>query len=248
MGDGGGWQSASPNASRASPTAGRASPATSEASSKPSFLQPAYDLGVPASRRPPRPPQDPDHALPEKAGGARSSPDPLRPSTPLSSRASSPLQRRLAGASPNPTATTPRGSSSPRGASSTGAPSSSGSCGFGGLGGTGSLAGSLSRPGTGASRSGGDAADGEAAKRQEMLQQGYLPTQEYVGIMALNKELREQNKRLHAELVTIRVEHERLRMEEGFLRGNALKAGLKPPPEVAALSSGNEEPGALTDA
>jgi len=63
-----------------------------------------------------------------------------------------------------------------------------------------------------------------------MLREGYLPSTEFVAIMALNKELREQNKRLHAELVAVRVEHERLRMEEDFLRGSALKAGLEPPP------------------
>mmetsp|Transcript_57428 Transcript_57428/g.178256 ORF Transcript_57428/g.178256 Transcript_57428/m.178256 type:complete len:235 (+) Transcript_57428:47-751(+) len=225
------------------------SPACSE-SSKPGFLQPAFDLGTPGGgRRPPRLPADQEHAAPDKGTSIRGTPDLARPPTPLSSRASSPLQRRLAGASPNPSVHTPRGSS--RGASSTGAPSSAGSCGFGPLGGTGSLAGtaSASRPGTGASRSAGDTAplDPEAAKRQEMLEQGYLPTSEYVGIMALNRELREQNKRLHAELVNARVEHERLRMEEGFLRGSALKAGFQLPPEVELRASDrSEEPGTLT--
>mmetsp|Transcript_21763 Transcript_21763/g.61778 ORF Transcript_21763/g.61778 Transcript_21763/m.61778 type:complete len:232 (+) Transcript_21763:56-751(+) len=222
------------------------SPACSE-SSKPGFLQPAYDLHTPGGRRPPRLPVDPDQAASEKGSAIRGTPDMVRPSTPLSSRASSPLQRRLAGASPNNSLGTPRGSS--RGASSTGAPSSAGSCGFGPLGGTGSLAGTTSRPGTGASRSGGEAValDPETAKQLEMLEQGYLPSQEYIGIMALNKELREQNKRLHAELVTLRVEHERLRMEEGFLRGSALKADLQPPPEVGLRACERpEDPGSLT--
>jgi len=65
--------------------------------------------------------------------------------------------------------------------------------------------------------------------KQDMLAQGYLPMQDYVGIMALNKELREQNKRLRAELVSVRVEHERLIAEEAFLRESAVKAGLQPP-------------------
>mmetsp|Transcript_14345 Transcript_14345/g.32628 ORF Transcript_14345/g.32628 Transcript_14345/m.32628 type:complete len:241 (-) Transcript_14345:53-775(-) len=233
-----------------------ASPSAHEAA-RPGFLQPAYDLGTPLGRRPPRLPSDAEPALPERGGSTRGSPELAAPppATPhSSSRASSPLQRRLAGASPS--CSTPRGSS--RGASPTrGPPSSAGSSGIGGLGCTsglggssGSLAGSLSRPGTGfgiggsgypsgtqsrPGTGGGDVQlDAESARRLDMLQQGYLPTSEYVGIMALNKELREQNKRLHAELVAVRVEHERLRMEEDFLRGSTLKAGLEPPPEVRA--------------
>lgn len=65
-----------------------------------------------------------------------------------------------------------------------------------------------------------------------MLQKGYLPSEEYVGIMALSKELREQHKELRAELVNLRVEHERLRMEEAFLRHSVVQAGLTPPPEA----------------
>jgi len=65
-----------------------------------------------------------------------------------------------------------------------------------------------------------------------MLQKGYLPTEDYVGIMGLNKELREQNKRLRAELISTRVEHERLLAEDAFLRESAQRAGLEVPPEV----------------
>jgi regulator of replication initiation timing len=61
---------------------------------------------------------------------------------------------------------------------------------------------------------------------------GYLPAEEYGGIMALNKELREQNKRLRAELVNIQVENQKLRMEESFLRESADKAGFELPEEV----------------
>lgn len=68
-----------------------------------------------------------------------------------------------------------------------------------------------------------------------MMQMGYLPSGEYGGIMALNQELREQNKRLRAELVSVQVENQKLRMEESFLRESALKGDLEPPPEVAQV-------------
>ncbi|CAE8643533.1 unnamed protein product [Polarella glacialis] len=67
---------------------------------------------------------------------------------------------------------------------------------------------------------------------EEMISHGYLPTSHYVGIMALNKELRDQNKRLREELGQIRVEHESLRADEAFLRSRMEKAGLDPPPEA----------------
>lgn len=70
-----------------------------------------------------------------------------------------------------------------------------------------------------------------------MLSQGYLPMSEYVGIMHLSRELRDQNRTLRAELITVRVEHERLLAEEAFLRESALKAGLDPPPEVTRKPS-----------
>ncbi|CAE7338448.1 unnamed protein product [Symbiodinium necroappetens] len=74
---------------------------------------------------------------------------------------------------------------------------------------------------------------GASVSAEEMLMQGYIPSTEYVGIMALNKELREQNKLLRAELVNLKVEQESLRMEESFLRSQ-LHAGLEPPPEVTS--------------
>lgn len=77
-------------------------------------------------------------------------------------------------------------------------------------------------------------AQGDLDAREEMLRRGYLPAEDYFGIMALNKELREQHKQLRAELVALRVEQERLRMDERFLRETAERAGLTPPPEVPA--------------
>ncbi|CAJ1384468.1 unnamed protein product [Effrenium voratum] len=68
---------------------------------------------------------------------------------------------------------------------------------------------------------------------EEALLQGYIPMSEYVGIMALNKELFEQNKLLHAELVNIKVAQEQLLAEERFLRSKMRAAGLEPPPEEA---------------
>jgi len=98
----------------------------------------------------------------------------------------------------------------------------------------------MSRPGSslaGSENLNGLIAEGGAAlAKQEMQQKGYLPADEYVGIMAFNKELREIHKRLRAELVGLQVEHERLRMEEAFLRDSVVQAGLKPPPEVPALN------------
>lgn len=64
------------------------------------------------------------------------------------------------------------------------------------------------------------------------MRRGYLPAEEYFGIMALKKELTERHKRLRGELVALRVEHERLRMDEQFLREAAERAELAPPPEV----------------
>eukprot|EP00931_Biecheleriopsis_adriatica_P070742 TRINITY_DN44533_c0_g1_i1.p1 TRINITY_DN44533_c0_g1~~TRINITY_DN44533_c0_g1_i1.p1 ORF type:complete len:206 (+),score=40.03 TRINITY_DN44533_c0_g1_i1:33-650(+) len=181
---------------------------------KPDFLQPAFDLAQsPKSHRPPRLPG----ADGEDGGGyARSSPEPMVPQPPSSARGTSPspLSRRLC--------TT--GASTPRAVSRGAASSSGGSAGSAGYGGLSSTWGSLggrttpSRPGT--------------AGSPEMLSQGYIPMTEYVGIMALNKELREQNKQLRAELVNVQVSHEALRAEEAFLRSQMLKAGLEPPPEV----------------
>jgi len=65
-----------------------------------------------------------------------------------------------------------------------------------------------------------------------MLQKGYLPAEDYFGIMALNKEYRAQHVKLRAELVNIKVENERLRMEETFLRDGVRQAGLDAPAEV----------------
>lgn len=65
-----------------------------------------------------------------------------------------------------------------------------------------------------------------------MLEMGYIPAEDYSGIMALHKELVEHNKRLRSELVSAQVEQERLRMEEAFLRESALSAGLLEPPEA----------------
>mmetsp|Transcript_119292 Transcript_119292/g.338238 ORF Transcript_119292/g.338238 Transcript_119292/m.338238 type:complete len:136 (-) Transcript_119292:42-449(-) len=114
-----------------------------------------------------------------------------------------------------------------------------GAAGAGGLGSSGLVAGA-SRPGTSGSLGGtgnlGDSLSSEAFMKQDMLQKGYLPTEEYIGIMAYNKELFTQNKQLRAEFVTIQVEHERLRMEESFLREGVLKAGLSAPPEVAGVA------------
>lgn len=77
---------------------------------------------------------------------------------------------------------------------------------------------------------------------QEMLQKGYLPADQFAGIMSLNRELREQHKRLLAELVSLRVEQERLRMEEGFLRDSMVQAGLTLPTEVPTSSSAASSP------
>lgn len=96
-----------------------------------------------------------------------------------------------------------------------------------------------SRPGTGGSVCAGGYANGfgnehmdETARRQDMLLKGYLPTEDYIGIMELNKELLEQNKNLRSESIKAKVEHEKLRVDEAFLRGNVLAASLEPPPEV----------------
>ena len=62
--------------------------------------------------------------------------------------------------------------------------------------------------------------------------QGHIPSSEYVGITALNKELFEQNKLLRAELIKAKVGQEELRAEERFLRSRMHSAGLKAPPEV----------------
>merc|ERR1712194_450455 len=115
---------------------------------------------------------------------------------------------------------TPRGSSPP---GSSNAPSSSGSrCGF-----TGQVLDGRAESGrTGVSPT------PEDGKTQDMMVQGYLPVQDYTGIMALSKELREHNKQLRSELVTVRVEHERLMAEDDFLRQSALRSGITPPPEV----------------
>jgi len=200
---------------------------------KPGFLQPAYpDLGGSLGsslgrQRPPRLPSGgdaPGRGSPELFSAPRAL-DPQK--SPHSSRASTP--RRRVPSSPSGGERSPRGSS--RGASSTGAPSSSGSAGLG-LTGTVSPAGTTSRPGTGSDL------DPEAARRQEMLMQGYLPTEDYFGIMSLNNELREQNKRLRAEFVSLQVEHQRLSMEESFLRESVLKASLEPPPEAAPRTPG----------
>merc|ERR1711971_919976 len=66
----------------------------------------------------------------------------------------------------------------------------------------------------------------------DMMEKGYLPSEMFNGLMELNKELREANKRLRAELVSVQVENERLRMEERFLRDNVQREGLELPPEV----------------
>mmetsp|Transcript_107481 Transcript_107481/g.213428 ORF Transcript_107481/g.213428 Transcript_107481/m.213428 type:complete len:207 (+) Transcript_107481:96-716(+) len=199
------------------PRPGFGSPSDGQASSKPAFLQSPYTLGTSPSMLPPKLPQD------QQEPGSRGSPKvttggggPQTPRTPLSARAPSPRHRKhvTPGSSPSPRHS--------RGASAGPALD----CTSGGLGSTGSLASdvnfvNIERPNTGSSH----AVDESEAKRLEMLEQGYLPTQQYVGIMALNRELREQNKKLHEELVTIRVEHERLRMEEAFLRDCEAKAG-----------------------
>jgi len=78
-----------------------------------------------------------------------------------------------------------------------------------------------------------------------MFMKGYLPAGDYAGIMSLNEELRGQNKRLRAELISVQVEHERLRMEEMFLRESAVKAGHTPPPEVPLRSHGVGHAGAV---
>mmetsp|Transcript_49474 Transcript_49474/g.78287 ORF Transcript_49474/g.78287 Transcript_49474/m.78287 type:complete len:239 (+) Transcript_49474:61-777(+) len=205
---------------------------------KPLFLQPAYpDLGSSMGRQSQRPPRLPGggelgRCSPDFSPPLPTAPKPLDgPSmrSPLSSRASSP-RRRITPASP--TSGTPRGSS--RAASSTGVPSSAGSSGHG-LSGVGSFTGTGSRPGTAASLNEGslcDLLDNQSLGGQEMMQMGYLPVEEYGGIMALNKELREQNKRLRAELINIQVENQKLRMEESFLRESASKAGFELPEEV----------------
>mmetsp|Transcript_92232 Transcript_92232/g.176913 ORF Transcript_92232/g.176913 Transcript_92232/m.176913 type:complete len:229 (+) Transcript_92232:74-760(+) len=207
--------------------------ATDEA--KPDFLQPAYpDLGS-SLKRPPRPPTAPEPPGPNTGSsrGAIRPPEGAPPQrSPLSSRASSP--RRRVPQSPV-SGGTPRGSS--RGASSRdGAPSSAGSLGVAtGLTGTGlnDTAGS----GGSLSEMLARAAEGpEASSREDLMKLGYLPAGEYAGIMELNKELREQNKRLRAELVNVQVEQQKLRMEDSFLRESALKSGLEPPPEVPPLS------------
>merc|ERR1712178_58181 len=101
---------------------------------------------------------------------------------------------------------------------------------MGGLTGT-----SSSRPGTsGGNSSVSDLLDQQSLSRQDMLQMGYLPAEEFSGITSLNQELKEQNKRLRAELVAAKVEHQKLRMEEAFLRERAIKADLEPPNEVVA--------------
>jgi len=211
---------------------------------KPDFLQPAYDFGGSLGRqRPPRLPAEIERALAEKTS-TRGSVDGLA-QTPLSSRASSPRRRTAA----SPTGT-PRGASRssaghPAGASSTGAPSSAGSgqaqdlSASSQFGGTGSFPGNPGDPSPNAAGIGEllAAAGEEGGKKQEMLMMGYLPTGDYGGIMSLNKELREQNKRLRAELVSVQVEHERLRMEEQFLRESAVKAGHVPPMPVSPARS-----------
>merc|ERR1712060_65194 len=133
--------------------------------------------------------------------------EPAPPQTAFSSRASSPRSRRLAAPASSPIShSSPRGSS--RGASSPRASSSAGSMGNGGLGGTssldmgglrctGTLMGTTSRPGTAGSYAGDGS--GSDDRKQDMLQKGYLPTEEYIGIMAYNKELFTQNKHLRAE-------------------------------------------------
>lgn len=77
------------------------------------------------------------------------------------------------------------------------------------------------------------------------MQRGYLPTEDYIGIMRLNKELRDENKQLNGELISVRVENERLRMEDLFLREAMVKAGLIPPNVVktGATASGSSQDG-----
>eukprot|EP00927_Polykrikos_kofoidii_P051393 TRINITY_DN45195_c0_g1_i1.p1 TRINITY_DN45195_c0_g1~~TRINITY_DN45195_c0_g1_i1.p1 ORF type:complete len:221 (-),score=35.16 TRINITY_DN45195_c0_g1_i1:185-847(-) len=215
--------------------------------SKPDFLQPAFDLGSTAGSLPKqRPPKLPSSLLAENeqfgtsvgsSCGARGSPTPSRgtptmtppkiqPHAPsslsrVSSRGLSPRRASSSGAGGG--SITPRASScSDDHSALPNRPASS-------LGVTGSL-GSLSDDG------------GASTRKQEMLRQGYLPSEDYIGIMALNKTLREHHKSLRAELVTFQVENERLRMEEAFLRGCVLQAGLTPPPEVPAVVATNPRP------
>eukprot|EP00933_Yihiella_yeosuensis_P006513 TRINITY_DN111226_c0_g1_i1.p1 TRINITY_DN111226_c0_g1~~TRINITY_DN111226_c0_g1_i1.p1 ORF type:complete len:223 (+),score=49.51 TRINITY_DN111226_c0_g1_i1:40-708(+) len=214
-----------------------ASPTARQTPSKPPFQKPSQDFSgcaPPSSgrQRPPRLPSgvDPADLSPTDYGFSRTSPEPsdkpAAPVAPQSARGASPspLQRRLFAGSTSPTSAGYGSGVNPpppmsRGGAST--PSSAGSAGYGGLGltGRGSPASTISRPGT--------------AGSPEMYLQGYIPTSEYVGIMALNKEFRENNKELRAEHVNVKVEQESLRAEEAFLRGQLLKAGLTPPAEVS---------------
>lgn len=67
------------------------------------------------------------------------------------------------------------------------------------------------------------------------MEKGYLPSNMFHGLMELNKELRDANKRLRGELVSVQVENERLRMEERFLRDSAERDGFELPPEVPVM-------------
>jgi len=217
---------------------------------KPAFLQPAFDLSGSLSsslgrkQRPPRPP-------PDASGGAevlildgggdsnRTTPDlilpPSTPALPSSSRGASPRHRRLHSARGSGGATTPRsgGGSRPSSGAGGGGPSSS--------------RGASASPATGSPSSSplpyepqqpqqfsvGYPTGGGGSSSSSTLPMGdYLPMRDYMGIMELSKELREQNKILRAELISARVESERLIAEEAFLREGAIKAGLQPPPEV----------------
>eukprot|EP00929_Paragymnodinium_shiwhaense_P035402 TRINITY_DN19108_c0_g1_i1.p1 TRINITY_DN19108_c0_g1~~TRINITY_DN19108_c0_g1_i1.p1 ORF type:complete len:265 (+),score=54.15 TRINITY_DN19108_c0_g1_i1:130-924(+) len=179
---------------------------------------PADHAAFPGDRATPSPP--PGALVPEKPQGP----------APLSARGMSPRRRQFASPTPPPGGASPMpppgggggggGTSSSRPASasrggsrcgsSAGAPSSAGSVGMGQLGSSPSRTGS----------------------KEEMMDKGYLPSEDYSGIMMLNRELRESHKNLRAELVSLRVEQERLRMEEAFLRNSVLQAGLTPPAEV----------------
>jgi len=61
--------------------------------------------------------------------------------------------------------------------------------------------------------------------------------EEYGGMMSLSTALRQENKDLRAELVLLRVEHEKLRMEEGFLRDDMCRAGMEAqcPPKIIEI-------------
>eukprot|EP00747_Dinoflagellata_sp_TGD_P168131 gnl/TRDRNA2_/TRDRNA2_193825_c0_seq1.p1 gnl/TRDRNA2_/TRDRNA2_193825_c0~~gnl/TRDRNA2_/TRDRNA2_193825_c0_seq1.p1 ORF type:complete len:217 (+),score=40.02 gnl/TRDRNA2_/TRDRNA2_193825_c0_seq1:91-741(+) len=183
---------------------------------RPDFLQPAfepaYGAALPLRQRPPK--------LPAMEASPAKAPDLSLP------RAPSPRRTPRVGGTPPPAAVTggrtptppQSGRASPRGQHASpvpgSAPSSAGSAGYGGLSGTASPA------------------CGESGKRVEMIEQGYIPSHDFGGIMVLNDALREENKRLRAELVSVQVEHERLCMEEDFLRQQAILAGFEPPPAV----------------